>query len=113
MALEWQMAMQWIQSTDIDQLRKQNLAKIENLPELAQYLRDGVILCMVANALKSGCIKDISKSNVQKHEVCKQMLGLNIFQSLMHLVKPFISSYTLLSLFSYKFCGFYIPLFTF
>lgn len=70
MALEWQMAMQWIQSTEIDEIKKQSLAKIDDLLEFAQSLRDGVILCLVANALKAGCVKDISKfNNVNRHEV--------------------------------------------
>ena len=69
-ALEWQMALEWIQSTDIDTAKKQSLNRIDDLLEFAQSLRDGVILCMVANALKAGSVRDISKvNNVNNHEV--------------------------------------------
>lgn len=68
-ALEWQMAINWIRSTDIEPGKKQMLDKIDTLLEFAQSLRDGYILCLVANALEPGCIKDISRINhVNMHE---------------------------------------------
>ena len=69
-ALEWQMAINWVRSTDIEPAKKQTLNKIDDLLEFAQSLRDGYILCLVANSLKPGTIKDISKvNNVNMHEV--------------------------------------------
>ena len=64
------MAIEWIRSTDIEQSKKITLAKIDELLEFASLLRDGYILCLVANALKPGSIKDISViKNVNMHEV--------------------------------------------
>lgn len=70
-ALEWQMAIEWICSTDIEPAIKQaTLEKIDTLLEFAQSLRTGHVLCLVANSLKPGCIKDISKvNNINMHEV--------------------------------------------
>ncbi|XP_066931830.1 proto-oncogene vav-like isoform X2 [Clytia hemisphaerica] len=68
-ALEWQMAINWVRSTDIEPAKKQALNKIDDLLEFAQSLRDGYILCLVANSLRPGTIKDISKiNNVNMHE---------------------------------------------
>ena len=77
-ALEWQMAIEWIRSTDIEPAKKQVLAQIDTLLEFAQSLRDGYTLCLVANSLKTGCIKEISKvNNVNMHEVL--MISLIIY----------------------------------
>ena len=47
-ALEWQMAIEWIRSTDIEPAKKQVLAQIDTLLEFAQSLRDGYTLCPVS-----------------------------------------------------------------
>ena len=79
-ALEWQMAIEWIRSTDIEPAKKQVLAQIDTLLEFAQSLRDGYTLCLVANSLKTGCIKEISKvNNVNMHEVLMISLIIYIF----------------------------------
>jgi len=66
------MAIEWIRSTNIEQSKKLLLKRIDELLEFAQLLRDGYILCLVANALKPGSINDISViKNVNMHEVKK------------------------------------------
>ena len=68
--LEWQMAKEWIRSTGIVPMNGKAFEQSTDLIDFAQSLRDGVILCQVANQLKSYSIRDVSKvNNVNMHMV--------------------------------------------
>lgn len=66
--LEWKMAKEWIRSTGIEPVNGKAFEQSVDLFDFAQSLRDGVILCQVANQLKMHSIRDVSKvNNVNMH----------------------------------------------
>lgn len=68
--LEWKMAKEWIRSTGIEPVNGKAFEQSVDLFDFAQSLRDGVILCQVANQLKMHSIRDVSKvNNVNMHMV--------------------------------------------
>ena len=69
-ALEWEMAKEWIRSTNIVPMNGKAFEQSIDLFDFAQSLRDGVILCQVANQLKPGSVRDVSTvTNIQMHAV--------------------------------------------
>lgn len=59
--LEWQLAKDWLRSTGaVPAASKINTDC--DLFDLAQALRDGVILCEVANQLKRGSVRDYTRT---------------------------------------------------
>lgn len=66
--LEWEMAKEWIRSTNIVPMNGKAFEQSIDLFDFAHSLRDGVILCQVANQLKPGSVRDVSTvSNIQMH----------------------------------------------
>ena len=58
--LEWQMAKEWLKNTSIVPPASKIHSSTCDLFDFAQALRDGVILCEVANTLRRGAIRDLT-----------------------------------------------------
>ena len=68
--LEWQMAKDWIRSTNIVPLNGKAFEMSVDLFDFAQSLRDGVILCQVSNKLMQGSVEYVSTvTNINMHMV--------------------------------------------
>ena len=76
--IEWKNARQWIISTGVDSMENKSIQYSEDLLEFAESLRDGVILCDIANMLHRDCIQYRRKvNNIEQHEfLCKRNIDL-------------------------------------
>ena len=64
---EWKMAKQWLISTGIS---RKDLIESDDLLDFAQSLRDGVILCELANILSPSSVRDVTTVvNINMHMV--------------------------------------------
>ena len=74
---EWKNARQWIISTGVSMDNK-SMQYSENLLEFAESLRDGIILCAIANLMKPECVKYMKKvKKIEQNEfLCKRNIDL-------------------------------------
>lgn len=78
MVEDWKNARQWIISTGVESMDNRSIQFSEDLLEFAESLRDGVILCDIANMLKRNTITHSKKVNnpVQHEFLCKRNIDM-------------------------------------
>ena len=76
-AEEWSDARKWIISTDVD-LDGRRMEHSESLLDFVASLRDGVVLCSIANIIKPDSVQFTDRKilNVEKHEfLCRKNIS--------------------------------------